>query len=169
MQDLTIMWDKLKEANLQDKVVFASLNFFGCTLRYNTNGGRNHNGMHHTMLVAGSFIKPGVVGGIELTKPTATPVEFKATGINPNTHTSNNPDIAYRDTLVSAYKMLAKAAGLSDERINIRFNGGKIMTGALSQIRLRKVASYDMVVCDLLSIYTILKFFIHEPNRVISL
>ncbi|WP_053981897.1 DUF1501 domain-containing protein [Marinagarivorans algicola] len=132
MKDLTIMWDKLKAANLQDKVVFASLNVFGRTLRYNTNGGRNHNGMHHTMLVAGSSIKPGVVGGIEPTKPTGTPVEFKATGINSNNRTSNNPDIAYRDTLVSAGKTLAKAAGLSNERINIRFNGGKIITGALS-------------------------------------
>jgi hypothetical protein len=132
MLALNTLWDRLKAAGLEDKVVFASLNTFGRTLIRNDTGGRNHRGSHHNMFVFGAAIKPGIVGGIEPNFKDGKIKSFQATGINSVTGSSTgNLDIEYEDTLVSVGKTLAKSIGVSEERINQRIDGGKIITGAL--------------------------------------
>ncbi len=131
MAALATLWSKLKAANIQDKVVFSSLNVFGRTFLRNSNDGRNHNGDHHCMFTFGSSIKPGVVGGIEPVYKSGSLVDFSATGINAANGKTDNADIPYEQTLVSVGKTLARSVGISEERINVRFNGGKIINGAL--------------------------------------
>ncbi len=132
MPALTTLWEKLKAANIEDKVVFSSLNVFGRTFLRNSNNGRNHNGRHHCMFTFGSTVKPGVVGGIEPVSKDGSIIEFSATGINAANGKTRNADIPYDQTLVSVGKTLARSVGISEERINVRFSGGKIITGALT-------------------------------------
>lgn len=132
MPALTTLWEKLKAANIEDKVVFSSLNVFGRTFLRNSNNGRNHNGRHHCMFTFGSTVKPGVVGGIEPVSKDGSIIGFSATGINAANGKTRNADIPYDQTLVSVGKTLARSVGISEERINVRFSGGKIITGALT-------------------------------------
>lgn len=131
MASLNALWDRLKDANMQDNVVFASLNPFGRTLARVSSGGRNHHGMHHTMFTFGSSIKAGVVGGIELDND-ANGTEFKATAINSATgESATNGDVTFEQSLASVGKTLAKAVGVSDDIISTRIDTGKVITGAL--------------------------------------
>jgi hypothetical protein len=129
---LAFLWDRLKAAGLQDKVTFATLNTFGRSLVRSTSGGRNHNGLHHTMCVFGSSIKPGVVGGIAPTTSTGSIQEFRAASINSVTGgTSGATDVPYEQSLAAVGKTLAKAVGVSDAKIELRISTGKIISGAL--------------------------------------
>lgn len=127
MTAIRAFWNGINAAGLDDRVIFASLNTFGRTLKRNGAGGRDHNGNHHHMFVFGQGIKGGIVGGME-----AKAGDFSATGINASTGKSNNADIPFEETLPAVGKTLAKAVGIPNGRINTRINGGKIITGALS-------------------------------------
>lgn len=132
MASMNLLWLRLKAANLQDRVVFASLNTFGRTLIRNSGGGRNHNGQHHSLVTFGPGIKPGVVGGLEPTYSKGAITDFKATDIDSRSGSAaQNGDIPFAETLVASGKTLAKAVGIDDSIINTRFDGGKIITGAL--------------------------------------
>ncbi len=130
---LNILWDKLTFAQIQDHVVFANLNVFGRTLKRVASGGRDHNGGHHCMYVFGSSIQPGVVGGLETyaRRPDPDGSDFKASAINSTTGGVLNPDIPFEQTLSSVGKTLAAAVGISDERIEVRIETGRVITGAL--------------------------------------
>ena len=129
---INTLWNELKRANLQDSVVFSSLNVFGRTLVRNNDEGRDHNSEHHAMMAFGPNIKGGVVGGLEPYQRRRNQGDFKATAINSQTGGSANPDIPHEETFVSVGKTLAKAVGVSDEQIEKRFDGGRIITGALT-------------------------------------
>jgi len=129
---LTKLWSELKRANLEDSVVYASLNVFGRNLIRNGGGGRNHNGRHHVMMVYGPGVKGGVVGGMTPVRRGSRITDFQATPINSRTGGTENPDISYDEAFVSCGKTLAKAAGISEDRINTRFDGGQIIRGALT-------------------------------------
>lgn len=64
ISSLEFLWSELTGAGLQDRVMFASFNTFGRTLKRNSRGGRDHNGGHHVMLLFGQKIRGSVVGGI---------------------------------------------------------------------------------------------------------
>ena len=133
IEAITTLWEGLVTAGIQDKVVFASLNTFGRTLRRNNSGGRDHNGNHHCLVTFGSNIKGGVVGGLEPYYKRDEIVDFKATSIASTTGESdNNGDITLEQSLVSVGKTLAKATGISDSVIETRLDGGKIIEGALT-------------------------------------
>ena len=115
-----LLWSRLVEEGLQDRVTFANLDVFGRKLRRNNAGGRNHNRDHHTMMMFGPRVRPGVVGGLE---PTANGRDFKATSLG---------SIAFDRTLESAGKTLAKAVGVPGSRIDLRILGGEVVSSALS-------------------------------------
>jgi len=130
---INTLWEELKKARYQDRVVFASLNPFGRDLIRNDVGGRDHNGGHHAMFTFGPSIKGGVVGALEPTVYKGEIVNFHAKGIHSESGLSDGQlDIQASETLVSVGKTLAKAVGISDERINERLDGGKIIRGALT-------------------------------------
>ncbi len=128
---IKILWDKLTLAGVDKSVVFASFNVFGRTLVRPEGAGRDHNGSHHAMYVFGPSIKPGMVGGLETYQRRANQIDFKARAINAATGGVASPDIPFEQTLVAVGKTLAKAVGVSDARIAKRFDGGKIIAGAL--------------------------------------
>ena len=134
---LTEMWEKLSEApdGLIDKVTFASLNPFGRGLRGGGNG-RNHNENHHTMLVSGSGVRGGVVGGIEpIYNNSGNVSDFKATSIDSSSGASvpdDGGDIAFENTFASAAKTLARALGISETVASERIAGGTTISGALA-------------------------------------
>lgn len=131
------LWTKLTEApdDLIDKVTFASLNPFGRQLISKGNG-RNHNENHHTMLVCGSGIRGGVVGGIEPSyKDNNSLEDFKATSIDSSTGASvknDGGDIAFEDTFASVSKTLAHSLGIPETTVDERIQGGQIIKSALA-------------------------------------
>jgi len=130
---ISSLWESIKAAQLQERVVFATMNVFGRTLLRNNTGGRNHLGDHHAMLAFGPTIKGGVIGGLEPSyKNNGKQKDFRATGINSTSGVSDNSsDISASETLVSVGKTLSKAIGIPEERISKRIDGGKIIGGAL--------------------------------------
>lgn len=131
-QSINTLWGELKAANLQDRVIVSSLNTFGRTKLRNTEGGRDHNGDHHTMFTVGTNIKGGMIGGMEPIYQKGKIKDFKASAINSVTGKSKNSDIEFDETLVSMGKTLAKAVGIDDSVIDKRFDGGKVITAAFS-------------------------------------
>lgn len=133
---LTELWNKLSEApdGLINRVTFASLNTFGRGLL--GENGRNHNENHHTMLVCGSGIRGGVVGGIEpIYRSDGRVEDFKATSIDSSSGASvrnNGGDIAFDDTFASVSKTLAHSLGIPESIVNERIEGGTIIKGALT-------------------------------------
>lgn len=132
MDALKTLWEKLNFAGIASDVVFASMNVFGRTLLRAPNGGRDHNGSHHCMYVFGPTINAGVIGGIETYQRRKDKIDFKAKRINSaNGGTGNAADIPYEETLSAVGKTLAASVGVTDERINKRIDGGKVITAAL--------------------------------------
>lgn len=132
IETLKVLWQKIKAANLEDTVTFASLNTFGRDLIRNGSGGRDHNGEHHCMFAFGPTIKAGVVGGLEERIVNNKAKDFKATGFNSQTGlNAGTIDIPYEETLVSVAKTLSKAVGLEDVTIADRFEGGRVISAAL--------------------------------------
>ena len=123
MNGLRLLWDRLAQAGLQDRVTFANLDVFGRKLVRNSRGGRDHNRDHHMMLMFGPKIASGVVGGLEPTyNRNGSLRDFKAQAIG---------DIPFDQTLESAGKTLAKAVGVPDDRITTRIKGGDFVSSAL--------------------------------------
>lgn len=132
MEILKTLWQKIKEANLEESITFASLNTFGRDLVRNTTGGRDHNGEHHCLFTFGPKIQPGVIGGLKQRFVNNQAKDFTATGFNSSTGVNAGTiDIPYEETLVSVAKTLAKAVGLDDEKINASFDSGKVIAAAL--------------------------------------
>ncbi|BCE03813.1 DUF1501 domain-containing protein [Marinicellulosiphila megalodicopiae] len=126
------LWTEIKKLGLEDDVVFATLNTFGRTYLEDSLKGRDHNSLNHSMMVFGSTIKPGVIGGIEPHIKNGQVVDFKSSSINSVTGTTEGQtDIPLEESLVSVGKTLSKAVGMDEQRIHERISKGKIITGAL--------------------------------------
>lgn len=103
------LWQELTAKGLEDRVTFAYLSVFGRTLRRQKNsGGRNHYGNDHAMVMFGPHVTPGLLGGVD--------EELKAGPIE---------DVPVEETLATAGKTLAKAAGVPLDVIEERIVGGK--------------------------------------------
>ncbi len=123
INSIRTLWNELVAADMQDRVTFANLDVFGRKLLRNSSGGRDHNRDHHTMLMFGPGIAPGVVGGLEPSRNNNGSIrDFKATAIG---------DIPFDQTLESAGKTLAKAVGIAEDRINTRILGGQVVSSAI--------------------------------------
>jgi hypothetical protein len=133
IEALKTLWAKLTFAGVQDQVVFANLNVFGRTLLRSPSGGRDHNGSHHCMYVFGNTLKPQVVGALEPYARRADAMDFKAMAIQSTTGVGlSNGDIPFEQTLSSVGKTLAAAVGVSSDRVALRIDTGKVISGALS-------------------------------------
>ena len=118
------LWTRLNQEGLQDRVTFANLDVFGRTLRRNQAGGRDHNRDHHTMMMFGPRVRPGVIGGLEPTFNRRGALrDFRATAIG---------NVAVDQSLESAGKTLARAVGVPDDRIEARIVGGRVVPAALT-------------------------------------
>ncbi|MGH1486165.1 MAG: hypothetical protein ACRBCI_08080 [Cellvibrionaceae bacterium] len=125
-------WNTLVDNGLSDQVNFATLDVFGRTPHRSTrNGGRDHFNQMTLGLAHGSDFKGGMIGGLQaiMQRGNERPV---ATGINSQTGGSNNADIPSGSTLAAYGKTLMKAAGIDDERLEVRVPSGKVITGSFT-------------------------------------
>ena len=128
VQAISSLLTQLETAGLQDRVTVANLSVFGRTLAQKGTRGRNHNLNHHVMMISGANVNPGVVGSIA-----ASGNDFGATGIDSVTGAgSDDADIPADETLEGATKTLGAALGISNEQMDLRINGGKVIQAALS-------------------------------------
>jgi hypothetical protein len=129
LQGLIEQLDQLRTAgNLQNDVVFASLNVFGRTLKKKGTAGRDHHSGHHAMVLIGEGLNPGVVGGVALNESGS---EYIAQSIDSSTGEAGG-DIPYEETLGAAGKTLAVALGIPEDRANQMLPPGKIVSSVLS-------------------------------------
>lgn len=113
MATIANLMNGLGDAQLLDKVTFASLNVFGRTLTMQ-GAGRSHNRNHHLTLMVGKNVKGGVIGGV-------TPVnnDYGALPINSMTGKGEaGGDIAVLDSLPSVGKTLGAALGIPNEQVD---------------------------------------------------
>lgn len=125
---IATLMQKLKEFGLQDRVTFASLNVFGRSLATGKpGGGRSHWSNHHTALLIGPTVKPGVIGGVvpHGNDLAASPID-SATGA-----ASPSGDVAVADSLASVAKTLGRALGLPQAKLDEVITSGKTVAGAL--------------------------------------
>jgi len=119
----------LQANNLQDQVTFAMYNVFGRTLIKKGTTGRDHWASHHTTVMIGKPIRPGVIGGLE---PKAG--DYYATPIDSKTGKGvpGGGDVSFGDTLGAMGKTLGAAVGVTSEVLDQNITQGKIVTAALA-------------------------------------
>ncbi|MEO0442662.1 MAG: hypothetical protein AAFZ92_02835 [Pseudomonadota bacterium] len=129
---LNLYWQLLNQYNLQNEVNFFTLDVFGRTVKRNSRRGRDHYGNLTLGLCHGSDFKGSVIGGF--TQVTSRGNNLPAaSGINSSTGaSSNNSDISPGGTIGSYGCTMMMAAGVSDERLQLRFPTSKAVTGAFS-------------------------------------
>jgi Protein of unknown function (DUF1501) len=119
---------QLAQYNLQDQVTFAMYNVFGRTLKKNGTAGRDHWASHHTTVMIGKSISPGVIGGLEPMAGDyyALPIDsVSGKGV------PGGGDIAFADTLGAMGKTLGAAVGLDQAVLDQNITRGKIVRAAL--------------------------------------
>ncbi|MBL4688618.1 MAG: DUF1501 domain-containing protein [Nannocystaceae bacterium] len=118
------------EGSLPNDVIFASLNVFGRTLKKQGYGGRDHNEGHHTMVLIGNGVAPGVIGGVA---PTPDNDDYIAQPIDSSTGAAAvDGDIPFEETLGAAGKTLGRVLGVDVARLDEIAPPGKIVEAALS-------------------------------------
>ncbi|MEM9187593.1 MAG: DUF1501 domain-containing protein [Myxococcota bacterium] len=117
MQSLDRFWRALQDFGILDDVLFATADVFGRTARINPGNGRGHYGNLASGLIIGTHLSGGVVGGYEFTDNN----KAYASGINSTTGKSDAPDIPPSDTLAAYFKSVMRAAGVPEERREVRF------------------------------------------------
>lgn len=128
VQRIGALMTALQQSNLQDQVTFAMYNVFGRTLVKKGTTGRDHWASHHTTVMIGKGIRPGVTGALEPKAGDyyATPIDSKTgQGI------SGGGDIAFGDTLGAMGKTLGAALGVASDVLEQNISQGKIVSGAL--------------------------------------
>jgi Protein of unknown function (DUF1501) len=128
VQRIGALMTALQQNNLQDQVTFAMYNVFGRTLVKKGTTGRDHWASHHTTVMIGKGIRPGVTGGLE---PKAG--DYYATPIDSKTGKSapGAGDVPFAETLGAMGKTLGAALGVSGDVLDQNISQGKIVTGAL--------------------------------------
>jgi hypothetical protein len=125
---LALLYQKLTELGLEDRVTFAAMNVFGRTLAKKGTTGRDHLANHHATVMFGKGIKPGVVGGLV---PQAG--DFAALPIVAATGAGDpNGDIAFNDTLGAMGKTLGMALGVDPAALDQNIMTGKPVVSALA-------------------------------------
>ena len=124
---ITALMTAFKDAGLEDKVSFVSMNTFGRTLKKVREGnGRNHNQHHHVTVAIGKKFKGGVYGGLE---PLGE--DFAATGIDPQTGASSMGGIEAGRTLEATTVTVGEGLGISRDRLAVRIPDGQRIDAAL--------------------------------------
>jgi hypothetical protein len=127
VQRIQQLMDALTTYGLQDKVTFAMFNVFGRTLKKLGIAGRDHWGSHHTTIMIGKNVRPGVIGGLE---PKGG--DYAATAINSTTGAGGpDGDIKFEETLGAMGKTLGAAVGLPTSVLDQQISKGKVVSAAL--------------------------------------
>src|SRR5450432_524109 len=125
---MALLFQKLTELGLQDKVTFAAMNVFGRTLAKKGTTGRDHLANHHATVMFGKGLKGGVVGGLV---PQAG--DFAAMPIVSATGAGDlGGDIIFNDTLGAMGKTLGTALGVSPAALDENIMTGKPVLSALA-------------------------------------
>ncbi len=124
---------RLATYGLTDKVTIVLQNVFGRTLSLAANkgnrNGRNHSAYHHCSVLIGSGFRGAVVGGIR----EGANGDFRATGINSTTGSSDDAsDIPYEETLGAMGKTLGVAVGVSRSVVDVQITKGTVVASALA-------------------------------------
>src|SRR5205085_9057497 len=103
VQRIGTLMSTLQGYGLQDAATFAMYNVFGRTLIKHGTQGRDHWASHHTTVMIGKPIRPGVIGGLE---PQAG--DYYASPIDSKTGkgVTGGGDIPFADTLAAMGKTL---------------------------------------------------------------
>ena len=123
----------LADANLQDRVTFASANVFGRTKSVLHKGGidgRDHNQNHHCAILIGKGVAGGVVGGV-------TPMQGDYGAMNIDSATgagSASGDIGINDMLASYGKTLGAIVGVDAAKLDGLITGGKLVKAAVAAL-----------------------------------
>jgi len=125
---MALLFQKLTELGLQDKVTFAAMNVFGRTLAKKGTTGRDHLANHHATVMIGKGLRGGVVGGLvpQAGDFAAMPI-VSATGLG-----DPAGDIAFSDTLSAMGKTLGTALGVSSAALDETIMLGKPVKSALA-------------------------------------
>ena len=114
---LDLYWSEIEAKGIKDDVFFANLDVFGRDPSSDGDG-RSHYGDFVSGLMVGTHLQGGVVGGWQITG------KVKATGINASTGSSVDPTIAPDETLAAYYRTLLHAAGVPEDRQEVRLPTG---------------------------------------------
>ena len=128
LNTLTYLWEQAKTLNIADRLTVANLNVFGRTLHKQGRPGRQHNGNHHVMMITSANANASVNGGIDEGLPDKIGAGSfdSATGM-----LSRNGDITHQQSLESVAKTLGVVAGADAEYMDLRVQGGKLISHAL--------------------------------------
>jgi hypothetical protein len=129
VQRIGALMTTLQSYGLQDQTTFAMYNVFGRTLKKLGVQGRDHWASHHTTVMIGKPIRPGVIGGLEPAAGDyyASPIDSKTgKGI------TGGGDIPFGDTLAAMGKTLGAAVGLPRDVLNTEISQGKVVEAALA-------------------------------------
>jgi hypothetical protein len=125
---IALLFQKLTDLGLQDRVTFAAMNVFGRTLSKKGTTGRDHLANHHTTVMFGKAIKPSVIGGLEpKAGDYAAQAIVSATGAG-----SDSGDIPFEETLGALAKTLGTAIGVSPAALDENILLGKAVPAALA-------------------------------------
>jgi len=122
---LNFYWELINNNGMKDKIMLTHCDVFGRTESHYGERGRDHYGQHTVGLIQASGLNGGIVGGIAGSSSNFD--DIKATGINSTTGGTENPDVAADDALISFGKTVMAAAGISDERLDVRVPDGKVV------------------------------------------
>jgi len=111
------------EGVLKHDVLVGTLNVFGRTLKKKGTTGRDHNSGHHVMMLMGTGVKGGVIGGLRANDDNS---DYIANSIN-SADGSADGDIPFEETLASAGKTLGYALGMTETRLDEMIEGGKVV------------------------------------------
>ena len=118
---LDTYWKTIYDLGIGNDVVFANLDVFGRDPKSDGNG-RSHFGDFVSGMMIGSNLQGGVVGGWSVDD------KARATGINTTNGSSVNPDITPLETLPAYYKTIMSAAGVPEDRLDIRIPTGTVVS-----------------------------------------
>lgn len=127
---LNFYWDLVTTNGMQDQILLVHFDVFGRTVSHHNLRGRDHYGQHTVGLIHGTNVTAGIVGGIDGSSSDFD--DIKATGINSTSGGISNPDVVADDTLLAFGKTVLTAAGVSEDRADVRVPDGKIIRSVFS-------------------------------------
>ena len=107
-------YDFANTMGVWEDCLYATLSVFGRSMDERGNG-RGHNGSLSTGLLFGSHLQRKVVGGLDPTSDRGASLPFNAA-----TGALDNPNVSVSDGFASYAKTVLKAAGVPDDRLEVR-------------------------------------------------
>lgn len=126
LEGLSEYWRLVNEYGLADQVVYATMNVFGRTPSRNSRGGRDHWGRLTQGFIHGANVQGGQIGDLDSFNNN----RIQASGINSQTGTASQPDIAATDTLAAFSRTVMAAAGVAEDRLDARLPDAKTVNAA---------------------------------------